>query len=291
MIRAQRAYDFSIRNNGYNTLRAAQNAAIRVPACETLGITFNHMAKDHVVFGVKFDPKKHANHLGTMHGGAIAAILDTATGCALYTTLPKGKICVVQSLDVEFQQFVTKRTSALQAKGYITKHHSFSGVTTEAALTDTSGRTYAKATAIMKTLDLNTAKFAPIFRQNASQIVKGKGNALCTTLGIKNCTGMSGLTVSQALHYNHIGTVHGGITAALIDAAADDYFRYRFPEHSKGFLTKHLHVDFLKPVTTSNKVIFARTDIESANSDRALVSVTDIHGTQVAKGDVTYQIR
>jgi hypothetical protein len=47
--------------------------------------------------------RKHYNPLGTVHGGWFATLLDTAVGCAVYSTLPAGKGFTTLDLNIKIK--------------------------------------------------------------------------------------------------------------------------------------------------------------------------------------------
>jgi uncharacterized oxidoreductase len=60
------------------------------PLLHTLDFTVGLIEKGNVVF--EFTPQEfHYNPIGTVHGGVITAILDSAMGCLVHSLLPAGK--------------------------------------------------------------------------------------------------------------------------------------------------------------------------------------------------------
>lgn len=61
----------------------------------------------------------HYNPLGSVHGGWIATLLDSAVACAVHTTLPQGKCYRTVELKVNFVRPVTEAEQLLRAVGEI----------------------------------------------------------------------------------------------------------------------------------------------------------------------------
>ncbi|MDR3715702.1 MAG: PaaI family thioesterase [Puia sp.] len=92
-----------------------------------------------------FQPQEwHYNSIGSVHGGVISAILDTAMGCALHTLLPEGVGYTTLELKVNFLKTVTIASGRLTALGKII-HQGGRTALTEAQLTDEKGVLYAHA--------------------------------------------------------------------------------------------------------------------------------------------------
>ena len=69
-------------------LRLAQAFAAGVPHNRALGMQIIEMAREAVVFELPYDAKLVGNpDTGVIHGGAITALLDGASGAAVFATL------------------------------------------------------------------------------------------------------------------------------------------------------------------------------------------------------------
>jgi uncharacterized protein (TIGR00369 family) len=60
---------------------------------------------------------KFCNPLGTIHGGWISAILDSAMGCAVHSTLAAGQTYTTTSLTVNFVRPVFESTGKVRCEG------------------------------------------------------------------------------------------------------------------------------------------------------------------------------
>jgi uncharacterized protein (TIGR00369 family) len=95
------------------------------------------------------------NGLGVVHGGAVCTLLDTATGCALHTTLSEGIGYTSVEIKVNYLKAVTVASGPLTTVGTVVKAGSRIGFT-EATVTDASGRLVATATSTLLVFDLQT---------------------------------------------------------------------------------------------------------------------------------------
>ncbi len=59
------------------------------------------------------------NPLGSVHGGAIATLLDSAVGCAVHTTLPVGVSYTTLELKVNYVRAVSADAGELLAEGKV----------------------------------------------------------------------------------------------------------------------------------------------------------------------------
>jgi len=87
----------------------------------------------------------HYNPLGSVHGGWVAAMLDSAVGCAVHSTLPAGKGYTTLELKINYVRAVTVDAGPLRAEGKVI-HVGGQVATAEGRLHDASGRLYAHAT-------------------------------------------------------------------------------------------------------------------------------------------------
>jgi len=95
----------------------------------------------------------HYNPLGSVHGGWYCAVLDTAVGCAVHSTLPKGKGYTTLELKVNMIRPLTDRTGPVRAEGRII-HAGNQTAVAEATLFDSSGKLYASATTTCLIFDI-----------------------------------------------------------------------------------------------------------------------------------------
>jgi uncharacterized protein (TIGR00369 family) len=100
----------------------------------------------------EFDPAEFMyNPLGSVHGGVIAVLLDSAMGCALQTTLPVGVGYTTLELKVNFVRPVVLSSGSLQAHGRLI-HGGSTVSTAEGKLADRTGTLFAHATCTLLVL-------------------------------------------------------------------------------------------------------------------------------------------
>jgi uncharacterized protein (TIGR00369 family) len=87
---------------------------------------------------------RHYNPLGSVHGGWIAAILDSAVGCAVHSTLPQGTGYTTVELKVNYVRAVLAGVGPLRAEGKVV-HVGKQLATAEGRLHDARGKLYAHA--------------------------------------------------------------------------------------------------------------------------------------------------
>jgi len=87
----------------------------------------------------------HFNPLGSMHGGVISAVLDTAAGCSVHTTLPAGLGYTSLDLHTRFLRPVTLASGTLRCDGRVISKGRQTALA-ESHLYDASERLVAHAT-------------------------------------------------------------------------------------------------------------------------------------------------
>jgi uncharacterized protein (TIGR00369 family) len=114
------------------------------PLVKTLDFGVDQIEKGKVVFS--FLPQEfHYNPLGSVHGGVISALLDSAMGCTLHSVLEAGKGYTTLELKTNFLKAITIKTGLLKATGKIL-HIGSRTALLEADITDSSGKIYAHGT-------------------------------------------------------------------------------------------------------------------------------------------------
>ncbi|SDT33257.1 uncharacterized domain 1-containing protein [Friedmanniella luteola] len=117
------------------------------PVAATLGFEVEEVEHGRVVFGL--DPAEfHENPLGTVHGGVLATLLDSATACALHSTLPAGVGYTTTSLNVTCTRPVTAGTGRVRCVGTVLSQGRRTALA-EAQVLDAAGRLLAHATSTL----------------------------------------------------------------------------------------------------------------------------------------------
>jgi uncharacterized protein (TIGR00369 family) len=114
------------------------------PISELLGFHLTEIEQGRGVFeGV---PEfRHYNPIGTVHGGFAATLLDSALGCAIFSTITKGETWTTLELKFNLVRPMTKDTGTVRAEGRIV-HRGRTVATAEGDLKDRAGKLYAHAT-------------------------------------------------------------------------------------------------------------------------------------------------
>lgn len=114
------------------------------PIVETLDIESRSVQAGEVVFSLR-PAEFHYNPIGSVHGGVIATILDSAAGCAVHSTLAAGEAYTSADLSVKFLRPVTLKTGRVRAIGTLISRSSRTALA-EARLLDATDRLLAFAT-------------------------------------------------------------------------------------------------------------------------------------------------
>lgn len=88
------------------------------PIGESFDFLLTEIENGHAVF----EGKPHAkfyNPLGTIHGGFIATLLDSAMACAIHSTLEAGKGSTSVEIKVNFVRPIFEKTGSLKAVGEV----------------------------------------------------------------------------------------------------------------------------------------------------------------------------
>ena len=114
------------------------------PICELLGFHLAEAEYGRAAFeGV---PEfRHYNPISTVHGGFAATLLDSALGCAIFSTLAKGEAWTTLELKLNFVRPLTQDTGPVRAEGRLI-HRGRTVATSEGDLKDGAGKLYAHAT-------------------------------------------------------------------------------------------------------------------------------------------------
>jgi uncharacterized protein (TIGR00369 family) len=133
------------RRSGLELLRAMIGGELPPPpVLQMLGVDGFEVEEGRVT--VYLTPQEfHYNPLGTVHGGVLATVLDTATGCAVHSVLPEGVGYTSVDLTTKFLRPVTVGSGRLRCEGTVVSLGRRTALA-EARLTDAAGRLAAHAT-------------------------------------------------------------------------------------------------------------------------------------------------
>ena len=116
------------------------------PIAELLGFGGVEAEEGRVVFEL-VPAEKHYNPIGSVHGGVVATLLDSALSCAVHTTLPAGTGYTTLEIKVNFVRQLTVDTGPVRCEGEVV-HRGGTIATAQGRITERkSGRLVAHATA------------------------------------------------------------------------------------------------------------------------------------------------
>ena len=122
------------------------------PITDTLNFTLIEVEKGRAVF--QGSPHfAHYNPIGSVHGGWYCTLLDSALGCAVHTTLPRGKGYTTLEVKVNMIRPLTDKSGPVRAEGRII-HAGGQTAVAEATLFDSGGKLYASATTTCLIFDI-----------------------------------------------------------------------------------------------------------------------------------------
>jgi uncharacterized protein (TIGR00369 family) len=107
-------------------------------------MSFDTLERGRTVFSLVAD-EMHENPMGTMHGGLVATLVDTAMGCAVSSMLPVDASFTTLELSTKYIRAITTATGTVYAEGRVV-HQGGRVASTDARVYDDSGTVYAHAT-------------------------------------------------------------------------------------------------------------------------------------------------
>jgi uncharacterized protein (TIGR00369 family) len=147
--------------DGLSALRAMMAGELPPPPIALLlGFELVEVEDGRAVFAVQ-PTDAHYNPIGTVHGGLAATLIDSATGCAVHSTLPAGVGYTSTDLQVRFVRAITRDTGPIRCEGTVV-HRGRRIATAEARLT--AGErllAHGTASALILPSDVRTASTAP----------------------------------------------------------------------------------------------------------------------------------
>jgi len=134
-----------LKSYGLGFLKASINRTVpNPPISELLGFHPVEVEEGRAVF--EGTPEfRHYNPIGTVHGGFAATLLDSALGCAIFSTIGKGDTWTTLELKFNLVRPMSKDTGPVRAEGRIV-HRGRTVATAEGDLKDRAGKLYAHAT-------------------------------------------------------------------------------------------------------------------------------------------------
>jgi uncharacterized protein (TIGR00369 family) len=126
------------------------------PIAALVGFTLAEVVPGRVVYECA-PGEFHYNPLGSVHGGIAATLLDSAMGCAIHATLPKGRFYTTVELKVNYVRAITAATGPIRAIGEVI-HPGRQIATAEGKLVDGAGKLYCHATTTCLVFDLPPAR-------------------------------------------------------------------------------------------------------------------------------------
>jgi len=114
------------------------------PISQLLGFHLVEVGQGRAVFE-GLPEFRHYNPIGTVHGGFAATLLDSALGCAIFSTIAKGEGWTTLELKFNLVRPLTKDTGLVRAEGRVV-HRGRTVATSEGEIKDSAGKLYAHAT-------------------------------------------------------------------------------------------------------------------------------------------------
>jgi uncharacterized protein (TIGR00369 family) len=133
--------------SGMEYLQAIMNGTLPPPPIAlTLGMDIVELDEGRAVFAAE-PSEYHYNPIGVVHGGLAATLIDSATGCAVQSTLEPGVLYTSLEVKVNFARPITRDTGRVLCEGTIV-HRGRTVATAEArVVAEATGKLLAHGTA------------------------------------------------------------------------------------------------------------------------------------------------
>ena len=126
-----------------------EGTAAPPPIAKLIGFRPVAMESGRAVFELDTDLARHANPMGTLHGGVLCDLADAAMGFAYASTLAQGESFTTLELKINFLRPVWQ--TRLVATGHVVQRGQTVGMV-ECDVTDDGGRLVARASSTCMTL-------------------------------------------------------------------------------------------------------------------------------------------
>ncbi len=120
------------------------------PIAETLGFGAIEVEEGRATFTVE-PAEFHYNPIGVVHGGLALALLDSAMGCAVHSTLAAGVAYTTLEVKANFVRPLTSTTGPVRCTGSVV-HGGRTVATAEGRIVDGGGKLYAHGTSTLLVL-------------------------------------------------------------------------------------------------------------------------------------------
>ncbi len=138
---------------GLDLLRGLLDGTVPPPPfAELVGVSIAEVEEGRVVMRM-IPAEYHYNPLGSVHGGILATLLDSVMGCAVHSTLPKGRGYTSLEIKVNYVRAVTGESGELSAEGRMV-HGGRRSAVAEGRVVDAKGRLCATASTTCLVFDL-----------------------------------------------------------------------------------------------------------------------------------------
>jgi uncharacterized protein (TIGR00369 family) len=121
------------------------------PMARLLGFELAEVAPGRAVFTV-VPGERHYNPMATVHGGLLATLCDSATGCAVFSTCAAGELFTTLELKLNFVKAALADSGLIRCEATVL-HRGGRIATAEARAVDAKGTLYAHATSTCMILD------------------------------------------------------------------------------------------------------------------------------------------
>lgn len=301
--------------------RMAAGDLPQVPMYEMAGIRLTHVGDGSSRFA--FTPAEYQyNPLGTVHGGLPAILIDSATGVAVQSQVPAGYTTATIRLSVDFVRPMVAETGPLECVAEVVKPGRQTAIA-DARLVGPDGKLYARGSATFMMTQLDPANLPPVpegdpeaprsrtygwtppakladaGRRHSgadylAAIARGDlppptiSDTLDFTLDRVDTGAAEFGCIPQAFHYNPMGSVHGGLPAALIDSATGVAVQSELDE-GWGFTTINLTVDYIRTVTMATGRVRCPGKVVRSGRRLAIADaeLLDADGTLYARGSAS----
>ena len=131
--------------DGFEQLQAFFDGRLpSAPIADTLGLE-NFGGAPGAIHVELVPEHRHYNPIGSVHGGVMATLLDTAAACSVHSTLAPGERYTSLDLTVKFLRPVTTDSGRLRCEGSVIQRGRRTALA-QAQLYDVHGRLVAHAT-------------------------------------------------------------------------------------------------------------------------------------------------